>query len=436
MQVTASRVSPVEIGLKVSLPKERVTIALAKAYEALGKQAQIRGFRKGRVPLALLKKYFGERVDTDVARQLVKDSLDKAIAGQKVLAVGQPEITLDEPIVENSDWAYKVKLEVRPEIKDIVLDGIELKRTVYTVADGDVDHYIGHMRDEHSNLEAPEPLRPAQKGDLVTLDYDVTIAGAPRADLNTRNRTVEVGQGRLLDELDAGIPGMNVGETRDIAVTFNATHPRDDLRGKTATIRVTVSEIREKELPALDDEFAKDVGHENLAALRAKIRTDLETQMTETSDGQLREDAMLALVAKNPVVVPPSLVKSAVSMLAREIAQQHRVNGETLDAAHVIEEAKALAETRVRAGLVLSELAAQNHLEVSEEDLNNRIDAMAKATGKAAARLRAEHREPKLREALANAVLEDKVMSLLLSKVKITDVAAVMPTHDHDHHHA
>ncbi|MEI8257131.1 MAG: trigger factor, partial [Deltaproteobacteria bacterium] len=347
--------------------------------------------------------------------------------------VTQPNVTPDVPVLADADWAYTAKLEVRPEVKDIVLDGIELKRTVYTIADSDVDHQIEHLRDQHSNLKAPEPARAVKKSDLVTLDYDVTIDGAAREDMNMRNRTVEVGNGRLLNELDAGIPGMNVGETKDIEVKFDEKHAREELRNKVAILKVTVSEIREKVLPDVDDEFAKDAGHESLAALKTKIRTDLEKESKEASESQLREDAVLALVEKNPVAVPPSLLNNAVSILAREIAQQDRMRGQTIDAEKIIVEAKTQAETRVRAGLILGEMAKQNSLTVTEDDLNARIDEMAKETGKAAAKLRAEHREPKKREALANAALEDKVMALLLSRVKVTDVPADKPLHDHDH---
>ena len=432
MQVTVSRVSPVEVELKISLPKDRVTSALAKAFVAVGKQAQIKGFRKGKVPLPLLKQYFGDRVANDVANQLVDETLNKAIAEHKLEPVTQPNVTPDTMLAENTDWAYTAKLEVRPEVKDIKLDGIDLKKKIFTVTDADVDHQIEHLREHHANLQAPEPARAVKKGDLVTLDYDVTIDGAAREDLNLRNRTVEVGNGKLLNELDAGIPGMNAGESKDINVSFDEKHAREDLRGKTATLKVTVTEIREKVLPAVDDEFAKDTGHDNLAALKAKVRADIEKEAKETTEMELREDAVNAIVEKNPVDVPPSLLNNAVSILAREIAQAERMRGAELDAEKIIAEAKTQAESRVRAGLLLGELAKQNSLTVTEDDLNARLEEMAKETNKAVAKLRAEHRDPKKREALANAVLEDKVMALLLSKVKVTEVPSDKPLHVHE----
>lgn len=433
MQVTVSRVSPVQVELKVSLPKEQVTTALAKAYRQLGQHAQIRGFRKGKVPLALLKQYFGDRVAAEVSGQLVEETLNRALVEQKLQPVVQPEVTPDQPVKEDAEWVYTAKLEVRPEVENIALDGIALERKVYEVTDADVDHQIEHLREQHSTLRTPEPLRAVQVGDVATVDYDVLIDGAPRDELAARNRSVEVGKGRLLKELDEGIPGMTVGQPKEIAVHFSDEHPREDLRGKDATLKVTVTELREKVMPDVDDEFAKDTGAESLAALKAKIRADLEKQGKDASEQQLREDAVNALVEKNPIAVPPSLVQNAVATIAREVVQQLRMSAAAIKPDEVVKMAQDQAEQRVRAGLLLAELARKHELTVTEDDLNARMDEMAKETGKAAARVRADHRDPRKREALANAVLEDKVLGLLLSKVTVKDVPAGKPVHDHDH---
>jgi trigger factor len=433
MEVTVSRVSPVEVEVKVSLPKEQVTTALARAYAQLGKQAQIRGFRKGKVPLPLLKQYFGPRVAAEVSEQLVQDSLNKALTEQKLEPIVQPTVQPETAPEEEKDWAYTAKLEVRPAVEKIELEGIALERKVYEVTDADVDHQIEHLREKHSTLRTPEPARAVQNGDIVTLDYDVTIDGAAREELNARNRSVEVGKGRLLKELDAGIVGMAVGERKDITVHFPDDHAREDLRGKDAVLKVTVSEVREKVLPAVDDDLAKDEGDESLAALKTKLRTNLEKEGKDASEMELREDAVTKLVEKNPIAVPPSLVQNAVMTIAREVVQQMRMSNTPFDADEVLKMAREQAEQRVRAGLLLAEMARANNLTVTDDDLNARMDEIAKETNKAVAKVRADHRDARRREALANAVLEDKVLQLLLSKVSVKDVPAGKPVHEHEH---
>jgi trigger factor len=227
---------------------------------------------------------------------------------------------------------------------------------------------------------------------------------------------------------------MNAGETREIPVHFADDHAREDLRGKDAVLKVTVTELREKVLPALDDDFAKDTGAESLEALKAKTRAEIEKEGKDTAEAKLREDVVLALAEKNPIAVPPSLVQNAVSVIAREMVQMLRLGGEAIDAEKIFNDAKSQAEQRVRAGLLLAEMARRNSLTVTEQDLNDRLDEMAKESGKAVAKLRAEHRDAKKREALANAVLEGKVLALLLSKVTVSEVPAKEPLHQHHDH--
>jgi len=433
MQVTVERKSPVEVQVQVSVPKERVASALARAYKTLSAQAQIKGFRKGKVPLPLLKQYFGDRIEAEVSGQLVEETLPRAIEEQKLEPVTQPKV---EPkrLEENIDWAYTATMEVRPQLDEVKLEGIELKRQVFKVDDEDVTHQLEHLREEHAELRTPEPARPAKNGDSVTLDYDVSIEGAAREDLKARNRTVEVGKGRLLKELDEGIVGMGVGEAKDISVKFADDHGREDLRGKNAAFKITVSEVREKVLPALDDEFAKDVESDTLDALKAKIRGDLEKQGKEMSEQQLREDAVTALVEKNPIAVPPSLVQNALPTVAREVMQSFRMEGKNVGSEELFETAKKEAEERVRAGLLLAEIARKNQLGVTDADMTKRLEEMSKETGKALARLRAEHRDQKKAEALASAILEEKVLVLLLSKVSVSDVPADRKVHQHEEH--
>ena len=186
--------------------------------------------------------------------------------------------------VEGTDWTCTAKLEVRPDLETIHTDGIDVKRKVYSVTDADVEHQIDHMREDHAIIRTPEPPRAAQAKDAITIDYDVLIDGAAREDLAVRNRTILLGPDRLMKELEEGIPGMSAGETREIKVTFGDKHPREAMRGKDAVIRVTVTEVRERVLPTLDDEFAKDTGADSLVALRANVRGKLEHDAKQATD--------------------------------------------------------------------------------------------------------------------------------------------------------
>lgn len=431
MQVSVSRTSPVQIELKVVLPKELVESALNKAYQELGRTAQIRGFRKGKVPLPMLKKYFADRVQADVGGKLVNDSLNKALTEQKLDPVVEPKVQVETVPVEGREWGYSATFEVRPEITDIVLEGIEVTRPIYTVTDHDVEHQLEHLREKHSTLHTPEPARPVQAEDFVTLSYDVSLEGVRKEDMAARERTVQVGKGLLLDALDQGILGMNVGDSKDIEVSFPETHSREDVRGKKAVLTVTVSDLKVKQLPAITDELAKDEGAESLEALKARVRGELEQQGKDEGEREARDAAVLQLAEKNPIAVPPSMIAQAVNLLVRETVQQYRMNNESFEPSQIWEEAKAQAEQRVRAALVLGELARRNSITVGDADLEKRLQEMADKSKRNINRLRAEYRDPKKMESLANMVLEDKVLTLLLSKITVTEKPAEKPLHEH-----
>src|SRR5262249_20134511 len=157
--------------------------------------------------------------------------------------------------------------------------------------DHDVDHVLAEKREEQSTVQTPEPMRPAQKTDSVTFDWDLVIDGTAMPDFAAHGRTAELGRGVLFAEVEEGILGMQPGDEKDIDVTFPETHSRKELAGKTATLKVRVTGLQEKVLPALDDEFAKDVGSESLDALRASIRADLEKQYAERSNEEVKDEA-------------------------------------------------------------------------------------------------------------------------------------------------
>ncbi len=426
MQVTVSRVSPVEISLRVALPKERVSSALEAAYNELGKQAQIRGFRKGKVPRPLLKQYFGGQVAEQVARKLVDETLSGAIRDHRIEPINQPRVEAAEELSGAHEWAYTALMEVRPEIGELNLSSLEITRTIYPVSDEDVAKAIEAKREESATLRTPEPARAARAGDTVTIDMSLSLDGAERPEYSSKGRPVEIGASKLLKSIDEALVGMNVGETKEVDVTFPETHRQVELAGKTAQMKVTVTAHQEKVLPELDDDFAKDVGKESLEQLRADVRAELEKAAKERSDEEARGAAVDAFVKANPIPVPPSLIEQAMGAMRQEFARGFAMRGESLPA-----ELNAMllkdAEDRMRGGLLLSELARANNIVVTDEDVSAQLELLSKETGKAVQRLRVEYREKAKRDQLVAQALEGKVLDLLLAKVTVTEKTAEPP---------
>jgi trigger factor len=422
MQVTVSRVSPVELSLHVALPRERVRSALERAYADLGKEAQLRGFRKGKVPQALLRQYFGAQVTDKVFRKLVDETLPGAMRDQRIEAIAPPRIEAD---AQNDDaWSYTAILEVRPEIKELDLSTLTLTRTHYPVSEADVDKALEARREENATLRTPDPLRPAQTGDTVTVDMAVFLGGVERPEFSSHGRTVEIGTGRLLKEIDDALPGLSVHETREIEVTFPEHHRQRELAGKKALVKLTVQALQEKVLPELDDEFAKDLGKESLAELRASIRAELEAAAKARSENELRNAAIEALVLANPIPVPPSMIEQSLREMVQSITQGFAMNAREVPPA-LLESLRPEAEKRARIALIFLAAAQLYNLQVTEEDTNAILEEMARETGKAVQRLRVEHRDGRKRDELTARALEEKVFAYLLSRATITETTAV-----------
>ena len=426
MQVTVSRVSPVEISLRVALPKERVSSALEAAYNELGKQAQIRGFRKGKVPRPLLKQYYGGQVAEQVARKLVDETLSGAIRDHRIEPINQPRVEALDELSGATEWSYTALMEVRPEIGELNLSSLEVTRTIYPVTDEDVTRAIESKREESATLRTPDPARPARAGDTVTIDMSLSLDGAERPEYSSKGRPVEIGASKLLKVIDEALVGMSVGESKDVDVTFPENHRQVELAGKTAQMKVSVTAHQEKVLPELDDDFAKDVGKESLEQLRADLRAELEKAAKERSDEEARSAAVEVFVKANPIPVPPSLIEQAMGAMRQEFARGFAMRGESLPAelnAMLLKE----SEDRMRAGLLLTELARVNNIAVTDEDLNAQLELLSKETGKAVQRLRVEYRDKAKRDQLVAQALEGKVLDLLLAKVTVTEKTAEAP---------
>ncbi|MBL8600644.1 MAG: trigger factor [Myxococcales bacterium] len=422
MQVNVSRVSPVEVSLRVSLPADRVSAALDRAYNEVGREAQLRGFRKGKVPRNVLKQVYGPQVTSDVLRRLIDETLPGAISAEKLEVIGQPRVEPEGDLADIANWVYTAHVEVRPEIAAIDLGKLALTRNLYPVAETALGEALERRRNENATLRTPESPRASVTTDSVTFDLKVSVDGAERAEFGAEGRTVEIGSGLLITELNDGLIGLEVGGKKDISVTFPETHARKELAGKTAVFHVTVTAIQEKVLPNLDDDFAKDLGEESLDGLKAKITAQLEQAAKERSDEELRNDAVEALVAQNPVSVPPSLVTQVLAQLQQEMVREARIRGIAPEG--ISDELKSEAESRVKAGLLLTEIAKVNGIQVTDADLNARMEEIAKETGRAVQRVRVEYREPQKRDMLIGAVLEDKVVALVLSKAAVTEKTA------------
>lgn len=419
MQSQLSEISPVEVTVTVEVPWDRVEKGLDESFKHIARTAKVRGFRPGKVPRHVVRQLFGKQVKAEVTANLVEAGLLHAVEEHELQVVSQPKVE-PEPITKGQPLKFVATVEIRPTIDKVEVDGLEIWRPAAEVLDAEVDHEVERLREQQADIQVPEPLRPAADGDLLTIDYSVSIDGEAKDDLQATDRTVELGSERLIEEFEKGLIGLEVGAKADIDVVFPDDHGSDDLKGKTAIFSVEIKELKEKLLPELDDEFAKDSGDfATLLELRLDIRKRLETAAEGRAETLLKDKLVDALVNANDVPVPPTMLQQQKQQMMYELAQFMQMAGmpPSPDAFDGIDER---ADRRVRAGILLGALARQEKLTIEPDEIEAKLAEIASETGKHIAKVRVDHAGEK-GEALESQLLEKKLMDFLSAKAKIND---------------
>lgn len=432
MQVNVQRISPVMMEVQVEVPADLVRAEVDKAYSNLGKKAHVRGFRPGKVPRNVLTQLFAPQVHNDVMNAIVNTTLPKALEEKTITPVSTPNV---EPgkVEVNAAFSYKARFEVQPDIDgdSVKFEGFELTRPRTTADEKLVEEQLEQLRVRHARLEAPSPARPAKKGDVLTIDFTLSMDGKPVKDGGGEGVQLELGSGQVLPDLDTALTGKNVDDKFEVDAQFPESHPSKELAGKTAKFAVTVRDLKERVLPNLDDEFAKDVGqYTTLVELRADIHTKLEKALKDQAEASLAEQIVQKLNENNPLDLPPTLVEQQCRILEQEVAQQARRMGQRFtqeQATALHDRIHADAEKKVRAGLLMAAIAKKHEFKVTEEDLEKGLQELAQETGKNVAKLKVEYRETSKRNMLIGMILEDKILDFLEGKSKITDATDAPP---------
>lgn len=420
MQVTVEKLSPVLLELKIEVPADRVKSEVDKAYNALAKTAHIKGFRPGKAPRNVLAHLFGGRVHQDVAQRLVDSTLNKALADNNVQPLSQPSIAPAE-LAPTEAFQYKARFEVRPEIEKVEWEGLEAKRPSVTATDDMIDAEIQRLRRENSTLQSPDPARPAERGDIATVTFRLEIDGKTMGP-DSQEIETEIGSGEVMKEIEEALTGMNEGDTKPAEVDFSDRHQNPDLRGKKGTFHLTLKQVRVRVYPEIDDELAKDAGAESLADLREKLKAKIEKELTQKASDTVAEQLVMELCKKNPIPVPPSLVDQQAQLTERELIQTARRQGQRVEPnAELRARVRADAEVKVRAGLLMAEIAKAKAITLTEADIEKGYQELAEQTGKNVAKVKAEYRDPKKQEMLRGMILEDKILDVIEAAAKIAD---------------
>lgn len=422
MNVTVEKLSPVLIELAVEIPQARVTAEIERTFNEFAKTAKIRGFRPGKAPREVIAHMYGGQVTATVTQKLVDDTLPRALSEKTITPLATLAI-VPEKLDQKAAFSYKARFEVTPDIDDAKYEGFSVKKPKVDVDPADVEKALEQLRVDHATLRVPEPARPAKASDTVIFDLTLDLDGVQRADASSNDVEAELGNGTLMKELDDALTGASVGDHRHVEVGFTDAHPRKEFRGKKGTFHLTVKEVKERVLPEVDAEFAKDCGdYEDVAALRASLEKTLKRQKDQQAEDAIAEQIVVELCKANPIPVPPSLVRQQFEVTQQELAQQARRMGQRFQLTEEIRaNLQADSEMKVRAGLVMATIAKKEGVMVNDDDIEKAYVELAEQTGKNVARVKADYREQKKREILIGMILEDKILDIIEKKSNITE---------------
>lgn len=407
--------------LSVTLPVDEVNKAFDRAYKAIAKNARIPGFRPGKAPRSVIEMHYGPQLRSEVEQSLVSSSLLQALQQSEETPVAMPAVD-PGTLKRGAEFSYTAEFEVPPEVKVEKYEGLAIERLEVEVAESDVEHELEQMREHAAQLVPVMVREETQKGDIVTMDYEGFIENEPFPGGSGENAMIELGGSDYLPGFSEGIEGAKVGATVSFPVTFPEEYGGQDLAGKTATFKVTVKEIKTRELPALDDDFAKDVGEDSLDALKTKVREQLESRKKREVEEEQRTLVMKALVEANDFEVPPTMIRQQAERMVRNAAErmqqimgpQFQLNGEQFQA--LLQDNEKDAEFQVRSGLLLLEVSKEASIEVGDDEIQEEIDRIAEEAGDQGERVRAHYADPEQRDRLRFRLIEDKTVALILDK--------------------
>jgi trigger factor len=426
MATRVEETGPVERTLRVEVPTADVDAAFEDAYRRFGRRVKVKGFRPGKVPRAVVQRYFAEEVRGEVLERIVAKTLPEALKEEELDLVTEPRLLPGERPSEGKPFSYEANLEVRPEVELGTYKGLQVAAPVLPEPEEDpVEAHLAQLQRTNAPLcEEPEGTRAAA-GHVLSVSYQATVEGQVFEGGSAQEMLVELGGGRTLPGFEDQLEGLASGEHKSFELDFPPDYGRTDLAGKRARFEVDVQSVKRRDLPELDDEFAKDVSQfETLEELRAELRRRVEHGREHERERLLHERVIERLVEAHPFPVPQSLVERQLEgRLRRGIEALRQLPEDQLRSLveRWSEEWRPLAERDVRLAFLIPEIARAESIAISDDELDARLAELAQARGTSLASLKREYREHGLIEAFRTSMLEGRVLEFLAAEATLTD---------------
>jgi trigger factor len=429
MQVSVEDINSVKKTLHIEIPEEDVVRELDRAYNALKKNAKVKGFRPGKVPRSALVRLFKKDIHADVTSRLIQSSFIDAVKETELKIVGNPQV--DPPELEaTGSYKYDATVEITPEIKDIDYSGLTLNRSNYRVSDEEIDAQLKMLQKNFARQQKIEKKRAVEPDDFVLIDFEGFKEGRSFAETaKTENFSLKIGEGPVLKEFDDQLVGMKPGDSKEFKVTFPEDYHNKKLAGLEISFQVTLNEIREEVLPAIDDALAKKAGqYENLDDLKKVIADNLEQGYAKRIEQELHEQIYSELISRSDFEVPDAMVEMELEGIVEEAVRSFAYRNITMEELGLTRESIAenyrdTAFKQVKRHLLLGKIIDQESLAVSDDELEDALNEMAENFKQPVEEIKKHYDQNKDKlEFFKHTLLEKKAIKLIIESSKIEDL--------------
>ena len=427
MKTSVETVSGVEKRVRVAIPADEVGRKIEEGYAEVRKMVPIRGFRKGKAPMHMVKRLYKDHVEGEVAEHLIKDSIHEAVKENNLRVLSTPKFDGGK-LAEGEEFAFTVTFEVLPEITAVDYKGLPVVKEKVQVSDEQIDGALSNLRESFANYHSVED-RGAAEGDMLEVSFSSSAEGT--AIESGESSSLILGQGMPFGKkFEEELAGAKTGDRKAIEVDYPAEVPNKKYAGKKVAFDVTVSAVREKRLPELDDEFVKNFGDiKSMAELREKVVERLRAEGEERSRRGAEEGIRNGLLEKNAFDVPQSLVDRQIIHMIEDTANRLASQGVDLkkvnmDFDKMKERFAPGAERTVRVSLLLEAVAKQENIDVPYSDIEAEMKGMAEAAQMSYEKVREIYGDEERMDVLRNRLLERKAMEFLMENAKVKEEVA------------
>jgi len=434
MKAIVEDINSVQRRIKVTVPSEDVNKAFMAYFQKVRGKAKVHGFRQGKVPMNLVKKMYSGSGAYDIVDQLIRDHLLSSIRETGIRAISQPYVESSNIPAENEPYEISAIVDVLPEIKlNDQHKNLVVSYEHHTADDHMLGHRLDHLARQHARVKPVEEGARCVNGNLVKVSFKATVDGVQDPQLSIDEQVIEVGRHQLfLPEIENALVGMAVGETKSVSKLFEGENILEKYRNKTAVFEVRVNSIQKLEIPAIDEEFAKDLNYESVEDLKSKVKAGLASYYERLNQDAVHNALLVRLNEKVGFEVPPSITDQVIDHILsqteyRNDADRQKALADKQLRADVLPEAKMRAKNT----MILHEVIKEEKLTVSDDEIREAIREMSRETDPAKQERDFNRNLKQYSESVREQILFKKALSFLLSHAKVSSVPA---PHNHDHH--